>query len=228
MPRVARQQQWTAEACYHITSRGHNRESVFRDDADRRAFLHLIARYRQRFDFRLFHYCLMSNHFHLLVQLPDPKRLSAMVAGLLLAYFHHYHRRYGLVGHLWQGRFKSPAIQREGYWLSCGRYVERNPVEAQLVAEPWHYPWSSCRAYALGEADPLLSVNPCYEELAAEPGRRQQLWRAFLEDDDPREEVVQQAEWAVGDDDFRQRWQAQRGRPTQRRRGRPRKTTTIE
>src|SRR5262249_41652812 len=84
-------------------------------------------------------------------------------------------RRNGLVGHLFQGRFKSPAVQADRYALSCGRYIERNPVEAHLEKDPWHYRWWSCHHYALGEADPLLAVNPWYEQLTLEQSRRQTL-----------------------------------------------------
>ena len=97
----------------------------------------LLDRYRRRFGFRLYHYCLMTNHFHLLLQLADPRRLSSLMAGLLLAYVRYCNRQHNFVGHLFQGRFKSPLVQREGYWLSCGRYSERNPLEAGLVAAPW-------------------------------------------------------------------------------------------
>src|SRR5437588_12174551 len=160
MPRAPRRSLWTDAAYYHVLNRGHARETIFHDDQDRGYFLQLLARYRDRFDLRLYHYCLMGNHFHVLLQLAEPRRLSAMVAGLLVAYWHHYRRRYHLVGHLFQGRFKSPAIEAESYLLSCGRYVERNPVAAGLCAEPWAWPWSSCRTYALGQADALLAVNP--------------------------------------------------------------------
>jgi putative transposase len=95
--------------------------------------------------------------FHLLLQLPRPQQLSRLMAGLLRAYVHYYHGRYDFVGHLFQGRFKSPAIEADSYLLSCGRYIERNPVEAGLVTEPWLYRWSICRAYALGEEDALLA-----------------------------------------------------------------------
>jgi putative transposase len=168
MARQPRSGCWTNAACYHVLNRGHARETLFHDDTDRRYFLQLLERYRDRCQLRLYHYCLMDNHFHLVLQLPDAKRLSRVVAGLLVAYWHHYRRRHGLVGHLVQGRFKSPAIEADGYLLSCGRYVERNPMEAKLVTEPWLYRWSSCRAYALGEADGLLAPNPWYEELASE------------------------------------------------------------
>ena len=146
IPRIPRRHLWSDAACYHILNRGHNRTAIFADDEDRTVFLGLLARYRQRYAFRLFHYCLMSNHFHLLLQLQSPRQLSTIVAGLLRAYVHHCHRRHQFVGHLWQGRFKSPVIQKDDYWLSCGRYIERNPVEAGLVVEPWQYPWSSACA----------------------------------------------------------------------------------
>ncbi len=72
----------------------------------------------------------MTNHLHLLVQPDDARHLSAMMAGPLLAYVRYVNRRSGFVGHLVKGRFKSPVIQREGYWLSCGRYIERKPLAA--------------------------------------------------------------------------------------------------
>jgi putative transposase len=220
MPRKPRSLQLAPEAAL---SRGHNREALFAAAEDLRYFLGLVARYRQRFGLRL--YCVLSNHFHLLVQLDDPRRLSSLMAGLLLAYVRYFHQRYGFVGHLWQGRYKSPVVGREGYWLSCGRYIERNPVEAGLVVQPWDYPWSSCRAYALGEADPLVTIDPAYLELSPDPGRRQQLWREFLVGEDPREAHLRRGDWALGDDGFKQRMAKVLGRPAPRRRGRPRKTT---
>lgn len=227
MTRVPRRWQWADEACYHLMDRGHNREAVFRDDEDRAAFLALVDRYRRRFGFRLFHYCLMTNHVHLLLQLDEPRQLSPLMAGLLRAYVHHCHRRHGFVGHRWQGRFKSPAVQRRGYLLSCGRYIERNPMEAGLVAEPWAYRWSSSRAYALGEADPLLDGNPEYLALSEDAVCRQQLWREFLLGEDAREEAVRRGDWAIGEEDFRRRVGLAQGRPVPRRRGRPRKMESL-
>jgi putative transposase len=224
MPRLARHYLWTRAACYHVLNRGHARETIFHDDDDRRHFLVLLARYRDRFGLRLYHYCLMDNHFHLLLQLPDPKVLSRLLAGLLVAYWHHYRRRYHLVGHLFQGRCKTPAVEADAYLLSCGRYIERNPLEAGLVVEPWQYRWSSCRAYALGEADSLLAANPWYEVLAGTARQRQALWRAFLMADDANEEVVRRGDWVVGGTGFRRRMQRQGARPAPRGRGRPIRT----
>ncbi len=93
MPRRARSRLWTDAACYHVINRGQARETVFHDDEDYAYFLQLLQRYRDRFTLRIYHYCLMANHFHLLVQLAEPRQLSRCVAGLLVAYWHHYHRR---------------------------------------------------------------------------------------------------------------------------------------
>jgi putative transposase len=125
------------------------------------------------------------------------------------------------VGHLFQGRFKSPAVEAEGYLLSCGRYVERNPLAAGLAALPWDYRWSSCRAYALGQADGLLAANPWYEGLSPEPGRRQALWREFLLGEDPKEAVVRREDWVVGGAGFRRRMRRRGARPGPRGPGRP-------
>jgi putative transposase len=203
-------------------NRGHNREVVFRTDDDHAYFLELLDRYRQRFPIRVLHYCLMSNHFHLLLQCAEPKQLSPFMAGLLRAYVHHHHRQHGFVGHLWQGRFKSPVVAVEEYFLSCARYIERNPLVAGLVTEPWQYRWSSCPAYALGTPNALLSYNVWYQGLGRDPDQRQQRWREFLLGDDPHEETVRAGDWVVGDEAFRRRMQRTGARPA-RRRGRPRK-----
>jgi hypothetical protein len=102
------------------------------------------------------------------------------MAGLQLVYVRYFGARWGFTGHLLQGRFKSPCIEADRYLLNCGRHIERNPVAAGLVAAPWDWPWSSCRAYACGAADPLLAPNPWYEQFAPDPSRRRELWRAFL------------------------------------------------
>jgi len=220
MARKPRSLLWTPSACYHVLNRGHARERIFHDDADREYFLSLLSRYRDRFGLAIFHYCLMDNHFHLLTQLPDARRLSALLAGMLVSYWHHYRRRYQLVGHLFQGRSKTPAVEVECYLLSCGRYIERNPLEAGLVESPWDYRWSSCRAYAYGEPNPLLASNPYYQELSSDPKRRQELWREFLRGEDLKEAAVRESDWIVGASSFQRQMAQIGGRPQPRRRGR--------
>jgi hypothetical protein len=124
----------------------------------------------------------MTNHFHLLLQLQRTAELLRWLVCRLCTYWTSITRRYGFVGHLWQGRFRSPAIPCEGYHLSCGRYIERSPLEAGVVLKPWQHARSSCRAYASGNADPLLAVaeNSYYLESSADDSSRQQNWLGFL------------------------------------------------
>ena len=175
---------------------------MFRDDLDRRAFLARLAEYKKRFRLAIYHYCLMDNHFHLVVRPHMPRDLPTLMAGLLRSYVHYYHKRYGFVGHLWQGRFKSPAVQVDAYLNSCGRYVERNPIAVGFVERPWEYPWSSCRASALGIADELVDENPSVAAWGATAERRQALWREFLMGGDDKEAEVARGD-VVGDAAFR-------------------------
>ena len=221
MPRRPRRTCWTDAACYHVMNRGQNRATIFADDNDRHYFLGLLARYRQRFDVHLYHYCLLDNHFHLLLQLAQPRQLSRLMASMLVAYVRYFQRRYRFVGHVFQGRFKSPAIEAEPYLLSCGRYLERNPVAANLVQDAWQYRWSSCRAYALGVNDPLLASNPWYEQWSPDPTRRQVLWQEFVRGPDPKEEVIQADDWAIGEPEFRRRLRRPESRAVPRGAGRP-------
>ena len=199
MGRRPRQHQRASGGYYHVMNRGHNREVVFQTEDDHAYFLDLLERYRQRCAVRLYPYCLMDNHFHLLARAEQANDLSPCMAGLLRAYVHSFHRRYGFVGHLWQGRFQSPAVAVEAYFLRCARYLERNPLEAGVVAEPWTYRWSSCPAYALGRHDPLFSYNVWYQERGADAGQRSSSWREFLLGDDPQEALVRRGDWVLGD-----------------------------
>jgi putative transposase len=201
--------------------RGHNREAIFADADDRHAFLRRLGRYQSRFGLRLYHYCLMTTHIHMLVQLENAAQVSALMAGLLRAYVHHCHRRHGFVGHRWQGRFQSPAVQCSEYLLSCGHSIERNPIEVGLVALPWAYRWSSAATYALGKPDPLLAENAEYLSLGSSAAKRQETWQRSLLAADRREAMARRGDWSIGDEGFRQRVQLEDGRPAARRRGRP-------
>ena len=96
------------DATHHIAALAVEKEVVFRESADRRRFISQLAATISCYGWNCRAYCLMGNHFHLLLQLPQPQRLSAAMAGLMVSYWHHYRRRYGLVGHLFQGRIPIP------------------------------------------------------------------------------------------------------------------------
>ena len=146
-------------AIYHVTSRGDRREPIYHDDADRQCQLGVLAQALSRFDASVLAYCLMGNHFHLVLQ-THSGRLSQLMRHLNGVYTQAFNRRHGLSGHLFQGRFKALLVDRDSYLVRLCRYVERNPVAAALVARPADWPWSSCRAHLrLAPAPPWLAID---------------------------------------------------------------------
>lgn len=166
--------------CYHIICRGNNRSTVFRDDSDRQCYLHLLAGYFGEYHVALYHYCLMSNHVHLVVRAHRGQNVGRAMHGLNLTYAQHMQRTYDHVGHVWQGRFKNVPIIMDAHLLQCGAYVELNPVRAKIVQTPRAYPWSSYRSYAEGLRDPLIVSDPAYLGLGETSTRRQKIYQDFV------------------------------------------------
>lgn len=137
-------------ALYHVTARGNARSHIYRDDTDREDFLTTLAGVVKRFGWVCHAYCLMGNHFHLLIETPKPN-LSQGMRQLNGVYTQHFNRRHRRAGHLFQGRFKAILAERDSYLLELARYIVLNPVRAKLVKSAAHYPWSSYRA-TLGTA----------------------------------------------------------------------------
>lgn len=136
-------------AVYHVTSRGDRRESIYRDDEDRLVQIGVLAQAVDRFDAQVLAYCQMGNHYHLVLHTRQAN-LSRLMRHVNGVYTQAFNRRHGVVGHLFQGRFKAILVDRDEYLQTLCRYVERNPVAAHLVKSPRDWPWSSCRAH-LGE-----------------------------------------------------------------------------
>lgn len=131
-----------AGALYHITARGDRREDIFLQDEDRTEFLSVLGEVCERFNWVVHAYCQMTNHYHLLVETVDGKLWRGM-RQLNGVYTQRFNRRHGLVGHLFQGRYKSILVQKEAYLLELTRYVVLNPVRARMVVDPADWPWSS-------------------------------------------------------------------------------------
>ncbi|HXF66257.1 MAG TPA: transposase [Burkholderiales bacterium] len=136
-----------AGALYHVTARGNARAAIFLDDADRELFLKFLGREVEQQRWRLHAYCLMPNHYHLLLETPEPN-LARGMARLNAAYSAAFNRRHSRSGHLFQGRYKSILVEREPYFLELCRYVVLNPVRARMCKDPANYRWSSYSATA--------------------------------------------------------------------------------
>ena len=135
-----------SEAVYHIVSRGNNKQAIFLDDDDRRDFLELLAQASERFQLKIFAFCLMTNHFHLFLHTAEAN-LSKAMQWLNTTYTVRFHLRHHRSGHFLQGRFKSVLVTDEDHWKMLSYYVHLNPVRAGLVENPREYEWSSYRDY---------------------------------------------------------------------------------
>jgi putative transposase len=165
---------------YHAINRGNNRDRVFADAGDFRAFLRALGQTQLRYPFALFGYTLMNNHFHLLLRPDDGQSISRILQSLTVAHTWRYHRRHRSVGHVWQGRFKSPVIQDDDHLLTVLRYVEGNPLRAGLVADLKDYPWTSYAVHGLGQAQVLISELPVWSRLGGTGPERQERWRRWV------------------------------------------------
>jgi putative transposase len=169
-------------AVYHITSRGNARQDIFLDDSDRTGFLEAIGRVVDRFGWICHAYCLMDNHYHLLIETP----LANLSRGMQLlngVYTQRFNRRHGRVGHVLQGRFKAIVVEKESHLLELARYVVLNPVRAKVVDHPLQHRWNSYRATA-GEAEPpeFLSVEWILSQFDEDPVRSRAAYRRFVKE----------------------------------------------
>lgn len=141
-----------AGALYHITSRGDRREPIYEDDADRKMFMSLLEQVCKTYNWLCHAYCLMGNHYHLLVETPEAN-LSKGMRQLNGLYTQNYNRNHNRVGHVFQGRYKAILVEKQSYLLELARYIVLNPVRAQMVHAAGDWQWSSYRA-TIGQSTP--------------------------------------------------------------------------
>lgn len=167
-------------ALYHVTARGNARQPIFQDDADRQRFLDLLGQETRQQRWRCYAYCLMDNHYHLLVETPEAN-LSRGMRRLNASYTQRFNRRYGRVGHVLQGRFKSILVEKESYLLELCRYLVLNPVRAAVVETAADWRWSSYRATAGDEPTPTwLDVAGVLTLFDPSPTAAQRAYRRFV------------------------------------------------
>jgi REP element-mobilizing transposase RayT len=134
-----------AGALYHLTARGNARADIFSDDADRQLFLELLGKEIAQQGWQCYAYCLMGNHYHLLIETPAGNLITGM-RRFNGVYTQAFNRRHGRVGHVFQGRYKSILVDKDSYGLELCRYIVLNPVRARMVKRPENWAWSSYRA----------------------------------------------------------------------------------
>lgn len=170
-----------AGAVYHITSRGNERKAVFKGDQDRLNFLNTLQHVNKRYNWICHAYCLMDNHYHLLIETPDGN-LAIGMRQLNGVYTQLVNKLHGRAGHLLQGRYKSILIQKDSHLLEVCRYVVLNPVRAKMVETPGAWKWSSYRATAGRESPhPCLTIDWVLGQFSAKRGKAEKEYQQFVQ-----------------------------------------------
>lgn len=167
-------------AVYHLTARGNARQPIFREAEDRQRFLRTLDQVVGRYGWVCHAYCLMTNHYHLLIETPRPTLARGMrqLNGVYTQAFNHHH---GRSGHLFQGRYHAVVVEKEAHLLELCRYVVLNPVRVKACRTAGEWRWSSYRATAgLTEAPGFLTVNWVLAQFGKQPRQAQARYRAFV------------------------------------------------
>lgn len=221
MPRVARIIK--DEGVFHVISRGNNKQWIFHDDEDFRKFLNLLELHKKSKPFYLYHYAILNNHFHLLLEPSPGQTISKIMQGIKLSYFYYYRKKYNYFGHLFQDRFKSILIEKDRHMLSCGAYIELNPVRAGITERAEDYPHSSCSYYTEGKADPLMDPDPLYLELSQQKEERIKIYKDFIENESKKDMSYSKGNY-IGSEAFEKKIKEDYGiEKVARKQGRPRK-----
>ena len=215
----------------HVRQRGINRETCFHEPGDYALFLGLLTELTPRSGCSVHAYVLMPNHVHLLLSPPQPACASWLMKNVCQRYAQVFNRRYSRTGSMWEGRFRSSAVDSHGYLMVCHQYIELNPVRARLVSAPHQYPWTSYRSNALGEPSLLLAPHERYRALGSTPDERLLAYARMFEFALPSDVLAAirnaiNTNAALGDEDFVAQVEGETGRiahPAPR--GRPRRTT---
>lgn len=184
-------------ALYHVTARGNRQESIFYSDDDRDMFLRTLGKVISRYNWICHAYCLMDNHYHLMIETPEGN-LSAGMRQLNGVYTQTLNRSHGKVGHVFQGRFKSIVVEKESYLLELCRYIVLNPVRVGCCAQPDGWVWSSYNATATGNNIPdWLTVDWVLAQFSTRKAEARKKYHEFIFDalergESPLKQVVGQ------------------------------------
>jgi putative transposase len=168
---------------FHLTQRGNYRQRIFEDDIDRAYYLKLFEEYKNKYSLELFAFCLMENHVHFIVKPLQEHSMAQAICRCHQRYSYYLHKKRKINGHLWQERFYSCLLYGE-HIVHAIRYVERNPVRAKMVSQPWDYKWSSTRAH-LGVEYKIISLSDCSDYVGDVN------WRDFIGQPEQEDQIHQ-------------------------------------
>ena len=156
MPRKARK--LSSTKIYHVMIRGNRKQDIFLEDEDRLKFIKILKKVKQKGEYELYAYCLMSNHVHLLIKEKN-EQISRVMKRINISYVNYFNQKYQQIGHLFQDRYKSEPIESENYLLAVLSYIHNNPLNAFVVNNLEEYPWSSYYIYTEGLSQQALLIE---------------------------------------------------------------------
>jgi putative transposase len=215
---MARLQRLYLPGCaQHIIQRGNNHEACFYDEADYKAYLSFLKEAAQKYRVNIHAFVLMTNHVHLLVTPKDQYGVSRLMQAQGRKYVQYFNFTYDRSGTLWEGRYKSTLVDADEYLLTVYRYIELNPVRAEMVAHASEYPWSSYQYNALGKPIQLLTAHPLYRELGKSDEERQYAYRSLFRGRMSERTLIEIRDasnkaWVLGNDRFKAQIEAKTGR----------------
>jgi len=165
---------------YHVIIRGNQRQRVFRSRGDYARYLKILEIYKIQYDYFLYAYVLMGNHVHLLIETRE-KPLSKIIQGINQSFTIYFNKRYGMVGHLFQGRYKAILCEKDAYLLSLVKYIHLNPIRAKLVKNLEEYPWSSHRCYVRRvENEGVVDTEQVLSIFSKNKGKARRLYQDYM------------------------------------------------
>lgn len=201
----------------HVVQRGNNKLITFVTEDDYRVYLDKLKHYGQVYSVQIHAFVLMTNHVHLLMTPTTEKGISQLMQSLGRYYVRYFNQVYKRTGTLWEGRYKSTLVDSENYFLLVSRYIELNPVRANMVDHPAEYPWSSYQHNSLGKPIELITEHDSYLGLGSSNEKRQANYRSLFDTEIPTKslEEIQHATnkaWVLGNDKFKQQVEELSGR----------------
>ncbi|MCG3177191.1 MAG: hypothetical protein MOGMAGMI_02159 [Candidatus Omnitrophica bacterium] len=191
MPRRNRQQSPTG--IYHWIVRGIHKKTLFHHTKDYLHFKSLLKIHKEDHQIQIYHYCLMSNHVHLLIHSPSIEEMAKFSQIIQRRYAYYYCGAYKWVGSVFQPGYRSLVVDREDYLLECGRYIERNPVRAKLCKHPSEYAYSSFGYYGCASEDELVDTSPVYLGMADSDNARLAIYNDYVTEIRVQEEMMTEA-----------------------------------
>ena len=192
----------------HVIQRGNNREACFYEEADYKAYLSFLKDAAVKHQVMIHAFVLMTNHVHLLLTPSDERGVSRMMQALGRKYVQYFNYAHNRTGTLWEGRYKSTVVDADNYLLKVYRYIELNPVRANMVEHAADYPWSSYQANAGGKAIQLLTPHPLYNGLGKTEKARQAAYQTLFNGTMPEQDInairhATNKAWVLGDERFK-------------------------